>query len=61
MNTGKKRSKPKKIREQEFVDSFDGDFIDEHDDIFDMHEESFHEMYHRMERDRSLGRDERYD
>ena len=61
MNTEKKRLKSKKIREQEFVDSFDADFLDEFDEDFEANDKSFHDMYHRMERDRSLGRDELYD
>lgn len=61
MKTQKKRPKPRKIREQEFMDSFDMDIADEYDEIFEKDDTSFHDMHHRIERDRSLGRDELHD
>lgn len=61
MRTERKQPKPKKIREQEFVDSFDEDLMEEYDDVFDADDSTFYSMYQRMERDRSLGRDELFD
>ncbi|NLC23425.1 MAG: hypothetical protein GX776_02980, partial [Oxalobacter sp.] len=57
MKTDKKRPKPRKIREQEFVDSFDEDMMEAFDDVFEADDTSFYNMYQQMERDRSLGRD----
>lgn len=56
-----KRPKSKRIREQEFVDSFDAETMAEFDDGFEADETPFFDMYRRLERERSLGRDERCD
>ncbi|MCL1887050.1 MAG: hypothetical protein FWG01_03860 [Betaproteobacteria bacterium] len=61
MRTKSKRPKPKKIREQEYTDGFNPDIIDEYDASFEVDDNSFYDMFHQMERDRSLGRDELYD
>lgn len=56
-----KRPKPRRIREEEFVDSFDAEMMEEFDEVFEADDMPFYDMCRQMERERSLGRDERYD
>ena len=56
-----KRPKPRRIREQEFVDSFDAEMMEEFDEVFEAEDMPFYDVRRHMERERSLGRDERYD
>lgn len=56
-----RRLKPRKVREQEFVDSFDAAAEEEFDAVFAAEDMPFYEVCHQMERERSLGRDERCD
>ncbi len=42
--------------EEEYEDKFDANIIDEYDDIFETDDVPFYDMYHRMERERALGR-----
>ena len=53
--------KPKKVREQAFVDSFDAALPEEFDEVFEAEDMPFYDVCRQMERERSLGRDERYD
>ena len=56
-----RRLKPKKVRGQEFVDSFDAVLPEEFDEVFAAEDLPFYEVCRQMERERSLGRDERCD
>lgn len=49
------------LEDQEVDEPFDAAIIDECDDIFETDEMPFYDMYHRLERDRALGRQEFYD
>lgn len=55
---GQKTAEIRKIREQEFVDSFDEDMTEAFDDVFEADDTSSYNRYQQMERDRSPGRDE---
>ncbi|MCM1512473.1 MAG: hypothetical protein NC112_05115 [Oxalobacter formigenes] len=55
---GVKRPKPKRVREEEFVDSFDAETMEEYDEMFSADEMPFYDVCRQMERERSLGRDE---
>lgn len=61
MKADKKRPKPQKIREQEFIDSFDEEMMEEFGDVFEADDTSFYNMYQQIERDRSLRRDQLFD
>lgn len=56
-----RRLKPRKVREQEFVDSFDAAVEEEFDAVFAAEDMPFYDVCRQMERERSLGRDERCD
>ena len=47
--------------EPEFESQFDARMIDEYDEIYETDEMPFYDMYHRMERERSFGRDGFYE
>lgn len=56
-----KRPKSRKVREEAFVDGFDAEMLEELEDVFEADDMPFYDMCRRLERERSLGRDERYD